>query len=61
MLCNKVSFSELLNCFNNDLENNNACKLEHNVEELQEILNKIMQGIVSIITSALMRIMLSYS
>ena len=27
--------------------------MEHNAEELQEILNRIMQGIVSIITSAL--------
>ena len=28
--------------------------MEHNVEELQEILNIIMQGIMSIVTSALM-------
>ena len=27
--------------------------MEHNAEELQEILNRIRQGIVSIITSAL--------
>ena len=41
MLCNEVSFSEFLDCFDNDLENN-AWKLEHNVEDL------LMQGIVSI-------------
>ena len=41
-----------MDCFDNDLENtfeNNAWKLEHNAEELQEIL-KIMQGIVCIIS-----------
>ena len=41
-----------MDCFDNDLVNNfenNAWKLEHNAEELQEILNRIMQGIVSII------------
>ena len=32
----------------------NAWKLEHNSEQVHEILNRIMQGIVSIITSALM-------
>ena len=45
MLCNKVSFWELLDCFDNDLGNsfeNNAWTLEHNVEELQEILIRIM-------------------
>ena len=49
---NKVSFQELLDCFDNDLENN-ADNLEHNAEKLQEILNRIMQRIMSIITSAL--------
>ena len=59
MLCNKVSFLELLDCFGNDLENNfenNAWKLGHNsinAEELQEILNRMMQVIVSVITSVL--------
>ena len=56
MLCNKVSFWELLDCFDNDLENDfekNAWRLEHNVEELQGILNRIMQRVVNIITSAL--------
>ena len=45
-----------MDCFDNNLENNfenDAWKLEHNAEELQEILNRIMLGIVSIITSAL--------
>ena len=43
---NKVSFKELLHCFDNDLENNlenNEWNLEHNVVKLQEILNRIMQ------------------
>ena len=56
MYCNKVSFQELLDCFDNDLENkfeNNAWNLEHNAEKLEEILNRIMQRIMSIITSAL--------
>ena len=56
MHCNKVSFQELLDCFDNDLGNNlenNADYLEHNAEKLQEILNRIMQRIMSIITSAL--------
>ena len=56
MHCNKVSFQELLDCFDNDLGNNlenNADNLEHNAEKLQEILNRIMQRIMSIITSAL--------
>ena len=37
MLCNKVSFGEILDWFDNDLENsieNNAWKLEHNAEQL---------------------------
>ena len=45
-----------MDCFDNDLDNNfenNAWKLKHDAEELQEILNRIMQGIVSIIISAL--------
>ena len=56
MHCNKVSFQELLDCFDNDLGNNlenNPDNLEHNAEKLQEILNRIMQRIMSIITSAL--------
>ena len=56
MHCNKVSFQELLDCFDNDLGNNlenNADNLEHSAEKLQEILNRIMQRIMSIITSAL--------
>ena len=32
---------------------NNVWNLEHNEEKLQEILNRIMQGIMSIITTAL--------
>ena len=56
MHCNKVSFQELLDCFDNNLGNNlenNADNLEHNAEKLQEILNRIMQRIMNIITSAL--------
>ena len=57
MHCNK---QELLDYFENDLKNNcenNAWNLEHtpscNVIILQEILNRIMQGIMSTITLAL--------
>ena len=32
----------------------NLRTMEHNAEELQEILNIIMQGIISVINSALM-------
>ena len=49
MHCNKVSFQELLDCFDNDLENNlenNADNLEHIAEKLQEIPNRIMQSII---------------
>ena len=38
MHCNKVSFQELLDCFDNDLGNNlenNADNLEHNTENSQ--------------------------
>ena len=52
MHCNEVSFQELLDCFDNNIENN-ACSLEHNAEKLQEILNRIMQRIMTRITSAL--------
>ena len=51
MLCSKVSFRELLDCFDNDFENhfqNNAWNLELNAKELQKILNRIMYGIVNI-------------
>ena len=37
MHCNKVSFQELLDCFDNDLGNNlenSADNLEHNAEKL---------------------------
>ena len=48
---------ELPDCLDNAIfsENNITCnsKLEYNAEKLKEILNRIMQGIVSIITSAL--------
>ena len=56
MQCNKVSFQELMDCFDNDLENNlenNAWNLEHIAEKFQEILNRIMQGVMRIITSNL--------
>ena len=53
MLCNKkYHFESSADCFDNDLMHG-KWKLEHNAEELQEILNRIMQGIVSMITSAL--------
>ena len=42
MYCNKVSFQELLDCFDNDLGNNleyNADNLEHNAEKLQGMQN----------------------
>ena len=47
MHCNKVPPQELLDCFDNDFENN--CEnvnitwnLEHNAEKIQEILNKML-------------------
>ena len=40
------------NNFGNSFENN-TWNFEHNAEKLQEVLNKTMQGIMSIITSAL--------
>ena len=36
MHCNKVSFQELLDCFDNDFENN-ADNLEHNAEKCRKI------------------------
>ena len=51
MHCNQV-------LLDNDLENSiksNTWDLEHNVEELQEIMYRIMPRIMSIITSALIR------
>ena len=56
------SFQELLECYDNDLENNiknNAWNLEHNAEKSQEILNRIKQGIMSIITLALVHTLLA--
>ena len=53
MHCNKVLFQELID---NDLRNtlkNNAWNLNINVEKLQEVLNRTMQIIVVVITSAL--------
>ena len=57
MNCNKVSFQELLDYTDNDLENKfennfekNAWTVEHNAIKLQ---NRIMQRAMSIITSAL--------
>ena len=41
MHCNKASLKGLLDCFDNDLENNienTAWNLEHNLRKLQEIL-----------------------
>ena len=51
MHCNKVSLQALLDCFDNDLDNNteyNAYILEHNIGKLQEILNRIKQTIRNI-------------
>ena len=62
MHCNKVSYQELLDCFDNNLWNNlenNVDNLEHNAEKLQEILNRIMQRIMRIITSALFLVLLT--
>ena len=45
-----------MDCFDNNLGNNiknDAWNLEHNAEKLKEILNRNMQGIVSIIALAL--------
>ena len=57
MLCNKISFKELLECFGNYLENNfenDAWSMEYGVWSImQEIQNLIIQGIMSIITSTL--------
>ena len=39
---------------NDNYLENNAWNYEHNVGKLQEILNRIMQGIMSIITSVLL-------
>ena len=57
MYYNNMSFQELPDSFDNHFENtlvNNAWNLERNAEKLQEILNRVMQGIGSIITSALL-------
>ena len=52
--CKKVLFQELLYGFNNNLEKSyNAWNLEHNAEKLQEILKRIMQRIMGIITAPL--------
>ena len=56
MPCNNVSFQALVDYFDNANENNfenNAWHLKHNADKVQEILNRIIQGILSIITSAL--------
>ena len=53
MYCNNA---KIPGCFDSDSQNNyenNAWNLEHNAIKLQEILNRIMQEITSIITSAL--------
>ena len=53
MHCSKVPFQESLDYFDNDLENNienNPWHWEHDAENLQEILNRITQRIMSIIT-----------
>ena len=46
-----------MDCFDNNFGNNfenNAWNLEHIAKQQQEILNRIMQGIMIIITSALL-------
>ena len=40
MYCNK---QKLLDCFDNDLENNFQLAIEHNEIKLQEIPNRIIQ------------------
>ena len=57
MHCSKVSFQELL-CFDNNNLENNTRNLQHNAGILQEILNRIMQTIMSLITSAVVVITL---
>ena len=50
MYCNNA---KIPGCFESDSQNNfenNAWNLEHNAIKLQEILNRIMQEITSIIT-----------
>ena len=37
----QIKLYELLDCFDSDLGNNHAWKLEHNVGKLQGILNSI--------------------
>ena len=57
MPCNNISFQILVDYFDNAHENNfenNAWYLKHNADKLLEIQNRVMQGIVSIITSALL-------
>ena len=54
MYCHKALLQELMDDFDNNLRNNfesNAWSLEHNAEKLQEISKRIMQGIISIISS----------
>ena len=43
MYYNKLSFQGLLDCYDNDFENNHAwTSLKYNAEKLQEILNRTM-------------------
>ena len=55
MHCSKVLIQELL-CFDNDFENNlenSTWNLEHNGGKVLEILNRMMQRIISIIITYL--------
>ena len=50
-----------MDCLANNLGKhfeNNVWDLEHNVEKVQEILNRIMQRIMSIITPALLLVII---
>ena len=53
MHCNKVSFHYLLECFDNDLRIILDEIWSIMQKNLQEILNRIMQRFISIITSVL--------
>ena len=44
----KQSLQELLNCYDNDFENN--CNSEHSAKRLQEIMNRLLKRVMNIIT-----------
>ena len=56
MLCSSILQLRAPGLFDNDLENN-SWYLEYNAEYLQEILNRIMQRFMGIITSTLVYVL----